>query len=137
MDTFIHYGLAAGMVRRLRPEATEANAERIGVVGSGIGGLPRTKKPRSNIQGSATYFAVLRAGSADQPRFRSFVDCPWHEGVPATPLPWLARLACIASRRRALIEYGDADVMVAGGAESTKCCWVSAALRQRLVDPQR
>jgi 3-oxoacyl-[acyl-carrier-protein] synthase II len=43
MDTFIHYGIAAG-VQALRDsglEVTEANAERIGVlVGSGIGGLP-------------------------------------------------------------------------------------------------
>jgi 3-oxoacyl-[acyl-carrier-protein] synthase II len=43
MDTFIHYGIAAG-VQALRDsglEVNEANAERIGVlVGSGIGGLP-------------------------------------------------------------------------------------------------
>ncbi|WP_446513635.1 beta-ketoacyl synthase N-terminal-like domain-containing protein, partial [Photobacterium sp. DNB22_13_2] len=43
MDTFIHYGIAAG-VQALKDsglEITEANAERIGVlVGSGIGGLP-------------------------------------------------------------------------------------------------
>ena len=40
MDTFIHYGLAAGMQawRDSGLEVTEANAERIGViVGSGIG----------------------------------------------------------------------------------------------------
>ncbi|WP_310700333.1 beta-ketoacyl synthase N-terminal-like domain-containing protein, partial [Burkholderia multivorans] len=43
MDTFIHYGIAAG-IQALKDsglEVTEANAERIGVlVGSGIGGLP-------------------------------------------------------------------------------------------------
>lgn len=42
-DTFIHYGIAAG-VQALRDSGlavTDANAERIGVVvGSGIGGLP-------------------------------------------------------------------------------------------------
>jgi 3-oxoacyl-[acyl-carrier-protein] synthase II len=43
MDTFIHYGMAAGIqaFRDSGLEVTEANAERIGVnIGSGIGGLP-------------------------------------------------------------------------------------------------
>ena len=43
MDTFIHYGLAAGIqaIKDSGIEVTEANAERIGVnIGSGIGGLP-------------------------------------------------------------------------------------------------
>jgi len=43
MDTFIHYGIAAGAqaIRDSGIEITEENAERIGVmVGSGIGGLP-------------------------------------------------------------------------------------------------
>ena len=42
-DTFIHYGVAAGVqaFRDSGIEVTEANADRIGVmVGSGIGGLP-------------------------------------------------------------------------------------------------
>ncbi|WP_265332541.1 beta-ketoacyl synthase N-terminal-like domain-containing protein [Achromobacter xylosoxidans] len=51
MDTFIHYGLAAGIQawRDSGLEVTEANAERIGViVGSGIGGLPRIEETQSN-----------------------------------------------------------------------------------------
>ena len=43
MDTFIHFGIAAGLqaLDDSGLEITEANAERIGVmVGSGIGGLP-------------------------------------------------------------------------------------------------
>lgn len=43
MDTFIHFGIAAGSqaLKDSGLEVTEANAERIGVlVGSGIGGLP-------------------------------------------------------------------------------------------------
>lgn len=42
MDTFIHYGIGAGVdaIRDSGLEVTEANAERIGVLmGSGIGGL--------------------------------------------------------------------------------------------------
>ena len=43
MDTFIHYGMAAGIqaIKDAGLEAHPANAERIGVsIGSGIGGLP-------------------------------------------------------------------------------------------------
>ena len=43
MDTFIHYGMAAGMqaIKDSGIEVTPENAERIGVnIGSGIGGLP-------------------------------------------------------------------------------------------------
>jgi 3-oxoacyl-[acyl-carrier-protein] synthase II len=43
MDTFIQFGMAAGIqaIRDSGIEVTEANAERIGVnIGSGIGGLP-------------------------------------------------------------------------------------------------
>src|SRR3546814_5594028 len=47
MDTFIHYGVAAG-VQAWRDSglvATEENAERIGtIIGSGIGGLPRIEE---------------------------------------------------------------------------------------------
>src|SRR5690606_2716155 len=47
MDTFIHYGIAAGVQawQDAGLEVTEANADRIGViVGSGIGGLPRIEE---------------------------------------------------------------------------------------------
>jgi 3-oxoacyl-[acyl-carrier-protein] synthase II len=47
MDTFIHYGVAAGVqaIRDAGLEVTEANAERIGVsIGAGIGGLPGIEK---------------------------------------------------------------------------------------------
>src|SRR5690606_11555621 len=47
MDTFIHYGVAAGVQawHDSGIEVTDANAERIGVIlGSGIGGLPRIEE---------------------------------------------------------------------------------------------
>jgi len=50
MDTFIHYGLAAGVQawRDSGLEVSEENAERIGViVGSGIGGLPRIEETQA------------------------------------------------------------------------------------------
>jgi len=50
MDTFIHYGLAAGIqaFKDSGLEVTEQNAERIGVsIGSGIGGLPMIEDTHS------------------------------------------------------------------------------------------
>src|SRR3546814_17390081 len=56
MDTFIHYGVAAGVQawRDSGLELTQTDAERVGViVGSGIGGLPRIE---------ATQIATLERG---------------------------------------------------------------------------
>ena len=63
MDTFIHYGVAAGMqaLRDAGLQVTDANAERIGVsVGAGIGGLPGIEK---------NYHAYLQGG---RERYRRF-----------------------------------------------------------------
>ncbi|MFX6226255.1 beta-ketoacyl synthase N-terminal-like domain-containing protein, partial [Acinetobacter baumannii] len=52
MDTFIHYGIAAGTqaLRDSGLEVTEANADRIGVlVGSGIGGLPMIEDTHAEL----------------------------------------------------------------------------------------
>ena len=56
MDTFIHYGVAAGIqaIRDAGLEISEQNAERIGVsIGSGIGGLPGIER---------NYHAYLQGG---------------------------------------------------------------------------
>jgi 3-oxoacyl-[acyl-carrier-protein] synthase II len=124
MDTFIHFGIAAGTqaLRDSGLEVTPENAERIGVnIGSGIGGLPMIE---------ATHDDYLKGG----PRKIS----PFF--VPATIInmisgnlsimfglkgPNLAMVTacttathCIGESGR-LIEYGDADVMLAGGSEAT------------------
>jgi 3-oxoacyl-(acyl-carrier-protein) synthase len=52
MDTFIHYGVAAGFqaMQDSGLEITEANAERVGVVvGSGIGGLPMIEVTQTEL----------------------------------------------------------------------------------------
>jgi 3-oxoacyl-[acyl-carrier-protein] synthase II len=52
MDTFIHYGMAAGMqaMQDSGIEVTEANSDRIGViVGSGIGGLPMIEETHAEL----------------------------------------------------------------------------------------
>ena len=52
MDTFIHYGMAAGIqaIKDAGLEAHPANADRIGVsIGSGIGGLPLIETTRDEF----------------------------------------------------------------------------------------
>jgi 3-oxoacyl-[acyl-carrier-protein] synthase II len=124
MDTFIHYGLAAGIQawKDSGLQVTEANAERIGVnIGSGIGGLPRIEETHSEL--------VQRGPRRISPFF-----------VPASIInmisghlsilygmkgPNLAVVTACTTGLHAvglsarIIEYGDADVMLAGGAEAT------------------
>ncbi|MBX9849306.1 MAG: beta-ketoacyl-ACP synthase II, partial [Rhodocyclaceae bacterium] len=124
MDTFIHYGLAAGVqaIKDSGIEVTEANAYRIGVnIGSGIGGLPMIEEtqvdyaaggPRkispffipgtiiNMISGNLSIMHGLKG-----PNISVVTACT--TGLHAIGLS--ARM----------IEYGDADVMVCGGAEST------------------
>lgn len=122
MGLFIHYGMAAGIqaFENAGLEVTEANRERIGVsIGSGIGGLPEIESQVEALQSSG-------------PRKIS----PFF--VPATIINMIAGnlsiryglqgpnlsivTACTTGTHNIgdaarLIEYGDADVMVAGGAE--------------------
>jgi 3-oxoacyl-[acyl-carrier-protein] synthase II len=124
MDAFIHYGMAAGIqaIRDSGLEVTESNAERIGVnIGSGIGGLPMIE---------STHDDFLRAGHRKVSPFF----------IPGTIINMIAgnlsimyglkgpNLAVVTACTTGLhaigigartIEYGDADVMVCGGAESS------------------
>ncbi|MCM2337976.1 MAG: beta-ketoacyl-ACP synthase II, partial [Lysobacter sp.] len=122
MDPFIHYGVAASLMamQDAGVEVTEANAERIGaLIGSGIGG----------ILGIEETAVKLHEGG---PRKVS----PFY--VPSTIINMLpgqvslitgikgpnfsAVSACATSNHSIgmamrMIQYGDADVMIAGGAE--------------------
>ncbi|HAJ72543.1 MAG TPA: beta-ketoacyl-[acyl-carrier-protein] synthase II [Methylophilaceae bacterium] len=123
MDTFIQYGLAAGIeaFKDSGLEVTEQNAERIGVaIGSGIGGLgliestndtydeggPRKVSPFfipgtiiNMISGNLSIMFGLKG-----PNFSIVTACT-------------TGTHCIGDAAR-IIQYGDADVMVAGGAEA-------------------
>ncbi|QPT39627.1 3-oxoacyl-[acyl-carrier-protein] synthase 2 [Oligella ureolytica] len=124
MDTFIHYGLAASIDawRDSGLDINQINPERAGViVGSGIGGLPRIEE---------TQTAFLQKGPRRiNPFFvpSSLINLisghltimlglkgPSYGVVSACT----TGLHSIGDAGR-LIEYGDADVMIAGGAEST------------------
>jgi len=124
MDRFIHFGLVAGIeaFKDSGLQISEQNAERIGVnIGSGIGGLPMIE---------TTHGEYLAAGHR---RISPFF-------IPGTIInmisgnlsvmyglkgPNLAMVSacttgthCIGESAR-IIEYGDADVMLAGGSEAT------------------
>lgn len=123
MDTFIQYGLVAGIeaFKDSGLEVTEQNAERIGVaIGSGIGGLgliestndtydeggPRKVSPFfipgtiiNMISGNLSIMFGLKG-----PNVAIVTACT-------------TGTHCIGDAAR-MIEYGDADVMVAGGAEA-------------------
>ncbi|MCI2807131.1 beta-ketoacyl-ACP synthase II [Eoetvoesiella caeni] len=124
MDTFIHYGVAAGMQawRDAGLEVNEANAERIGViVGSGIGGLPRIEETQIEYldrgpRRISPFFvpASLINLISGQLSIALGLKGPSYAVVSACT----TGLHSIGDAAR-LIEYGDADVMVAGGAEST------------------
>jgi 3-oxoacyl-[acyl-carrier-protein] synthase II len=124
MDTFIHYGMAAGMqaMQDSGLEVTEANADRIGViVGSGIGGLPMIEETHAEL--------TSRGPRRISPFFvpASIINMiSGHLSIKyglkgpnlAIVTACTTGLHCIGAAGR-LIEYGDADVMIAGGAEST------------------
>ncbi len=128
MDTFIHYGLAAS-IQAIRDaglptgdDLSEEQAERIGVmVGSGIGGLPMIEETHAEY--------TARGPRRISPFFvpASIINMiSGHVSIKfgfqgpnlAIVTACTTGLHCIGEAGR-LIEHGDADVMIAGGAEST------------------
>ncbi|ALK97964.1 3-oxoacyl-ACP synthase [Massilia sp. WF1] len=124
MDTFIHFGMAAG-IQALQDsgiEVTEQNADRIGVmVGSGIGGLPMIEATKEEYDSRgprriSPFFvpaSIINMISGDL-SIKFGLRGPNLAIVTACT----TGLHCIGAAAR-LIEYGDADMMIAGGAEST------------------
>jgi len=126
MDVFMHYGLVAGMeaFKDSGLVVTEQNADRIGVcISSGIGGLPMIEDTHNDylnggprkispffipgtiinmISGNLSIMYGLKG-----PNFSVVTAC-------TTGTHSIGESARI-------IEYGDADVMIAGGAEATVC----------------
>jgi len=124
MDVFIHYGMAAGIqaIRDSGLEVTEANADRIGVnIGSGIGGLPMIEETHNDFLGGgprkiSPFFipgTIINMISGN-------LSIMFGMKGPnlAVVTACTTGLHAIGMSAR-MIEYGDADVMVCGGAEST------------------
>jgi 3-oxoacyl-[acyl-carrier-protein] synthase II len=124
MDTFIHYGIAAGS-QALRDSGlvvTDANSERIGVlVGSGIGGLPLIEETHTEYvnRGARRISPFFVPGSIIN-MISGHLSINFNLKGPnlGAVTACTTGLHSIGLAAR-LIQYGDADVMIAGGAEST------------------
>ncbi len=122
MDVFIHYGIGAGLdaIKDAGLEITDENAERIGVaIGSGIGGIGLIEK---------NHAAMLQGGPRKiSPFFVPASICNMISGnlsiLTGAKGPNIAIVtACTTGTHNIgeaarMIAYGDADVMIAGGAE--------------------
>jgi 3-oxoacyl-[acyl-carrier-protein] synthase II len=124
MDTFIHYGIAAGTqaFKDSGLEVTEANSERIGVlVGSGIGGLPMIEETHTEFtaRGARRISPFFVPGSIiNMISGHLSINLNLKGPNVAAVTACTTGLHSIGLAAR-LIQYGDADVMIAGGAEST------------------
>jgi 3-oxoacyl-[acyl-carrier-protein] synthase II len=123
MDTFIHYGMAAGLQawRDCGVQVTPENAERVGVnFGSGIGGLPLIEEMHNELNKNGP--------RRISPFFIPGTIINMIAGLLSIELgakgPNLAMVTacttsthCIGEAAKS-IRYGEADVMIAGGAEA-------------------
>jgi len=123
MDTFIHYGMAAG-IQALRDSGLKVsaeNAERIGVnIGSGIGGLQMIEQTQKElIAGGPRKISPFFIPSTIINMISGNLSIKYGLKGPNLAMVTACTTAthCIGESGR-LIEYGDCDVMVAGGAES-------------------
>ena len=124
MDTFIHYGMAAGIqaIQDSGLAVTEENADRIGViVGSGIGGLPMIEETHAELTNRgprriSPFF--VPASIINMISGHLSIKYGFKGPNIAIVTACTTGLHCIGAAAR-MIEYGDADVIVAGGAEST------------------
>jgi 3-oxoacyl-[acyl-carrier-protein] synthase II len=124
MDVFIHYGMAAGIqaIRDAGLEVTDDNADRIGVnIGSGIGGLPMIEDTHNDFLGGgprkvSPFFIPSTIINMISGNLSIMFGLKGPNLAIVTACT--TGLHAIGSSAR-LIEYGDADVMVCGGAEST------------------
>ncbi|WP_150554576.1 beta-ketoacyl-ACP synthase II [Pandoraea nosoerga] len=124
MDTFIHYGLAAGIqaFEDSGLQVTEENAERIGVlVGSGIGGLPMIEDTQTDLlQGGPRKISPFFVPGSIINMISGHLSIKYGLKGPnlAIVTACTTGLHCIGQAAR-MIQYGDADAVLAGGAEAT------------------
>lgn len=147
MDYFIHYGLAAGIqaVRDAGLDVKAADPERIGVaIGSGIGGLPMIESTKDDyaaggVRKVSPFFvpgSIINMISGNLSIMFGF------KGPNVAMVTACSTATHSIGDAARFIEYGDADVMVAGGAEGCVCplgvggfC-AARALSTRNDDPQ-
>jgi len=147
MDIFIHYGMAAGIqaIEDSGIEVTESNAERIGVaIGAGIGGLTTIEKTADLFrEKGAKRISPFFVPSSIINMVSGNLSIKYGLKGPNFAIV----TACTTGTHNIgdasrIIEYGDADVMIAGGTEmSTTNCGLGGfaaarALSTRNDDPQ-
>ncbi|MGH8752763.1 MAG: beta-ketoacyl-ACP synthase II [Burkholderiales bacterium] len=124
MDRFIHLGLAAGIeaIKDSGIEITPQNAERIGVnIGSGIGGLPMIEDSHNALlKGGPRKISPFFIPGTIINMISGNLSILYGLKGPNLAIVTACTTAthCVGDSAR-LIEYGDADIMIAGGAEST------------------
>jgi 3-oxoacyl-[acyl-carrier-protein] synthase II len=147
MDTFIHYGMAAGIqaIEDSGLEVTDENRTRIGVaIGSGIGGLDTIEK--------TTLIAQKKGPKRISPFFVPSAIINMISGNLSIKYGlqgpnYAIVTACTSGTHNIgnaarMIEYGDCDVMIAGGAEMSTTTTglggfaAARALSTRNNDPQ-
>lgn len=122
MDTFIHYGLAAAKeaIEDAGLEITDQNSERIGVaIGSGIGGLPGIEAGYDSfLKGGPRRISPFFVPSNIINMISGNLSIMYGLKGPNTAIVTACSTGThnIAAAGR-MIQYGDADVMIAGGAE--------------------
>ncbi len=125
MDKFIHYGLAAGM-QAVRDAGLDkegvADPERVGVaIGSGIGGLPLIEETKDEyIAGGVRKVSPFFVPGSIINMISGNLSIEFGFKGPNLSIVTACTTGTHSIGEAArIIEYGDADVMVAGGAEST------------------
>ena len=123
-DTFIHYGLVATMeaIRDAGLQGFSGDLDRVGVcIGSGIGGLPMIEETaKAFSEGGPRKISPFFVPGSIINMISGLVSI--HYGYRG---PNLATVTACSTANHSfgeaarLIEYGDADIMVAGGAEAT------------------
>lgn len=124
MDTFIHYGMAAGIqaVRDSGIEVTAENADRIGVnIGSGIGGLPMIEETHNDfLSGGPRKISPFFIPGTIINMISGNLSIMYGMKGPNISVVTACSTGLHAIGLSArMIEYGDADVMVCGGAEGS------------------
>lgn len=147
MDTFIQYGMAAAeeAIADAGLEVTEENAERIGVsVGSGIGGLPMIERNKEALDkgGPRRISPFMVPGSIINMISGNLSIRYGFKGPNIAIVTACTTGTHSIGQSARMIAYGDADVMITGGAEKASSPmgiggFASArALSTRNDDPQ-
>ena len=124
MDTFIHFGMAAGIqaLRDAGLDTEQGDAERIGVnIGSGIGGLPMIEGTHDDYLAGgprkiSPFFIPGTIGNMISGNLSIMFGLKGPNIAVVTACTTGLHAIGLSAR---MIEYGDADVMVCGGAEAT------------------